>query len=322
MIVRSNLKNLPEYIHIDGDNYIFLHRPNGCGKSAVVHSIECALTGLVADAAGRDIKSRTYIHTLANGPEAKVEVLLDGMAHNGKKPRYHNVVADAMAAISGTGTALIQYMLEHGSRFDDVETSVSLDYASWDKWGAAEGNVRRALLRIQRAAGNALRKARAEVKDARTILKYGEMDGLREVLASALVAEDEAKALKKACDEAALTWLKEVTRAAPHGAIQFFFLGKEVRLGLRGKGPVPSGAETVECAIHLAALTREPEESVYILPDRAYDSQRLAHLLRLLRMIPAAVVIAQSPILPDDYDLEKFWVKVDVDIHITTGSNR
>jgi len=323
MIVRSNLKNLPEIIDIPESRYIFLHGPNGCGKSAVVHSIECALTGLVADAAGRDIKSKAYIHTLANGPEAHVEVFHEGVAYNGRKPRYHNVVADAMAAISGTGTALIQYMLEYGARFDDVPSGVSLDYPSWDKWVAAEGSERRALLRIQRAAGNALRKARAEVKDAQTVLKYGELDGIRDLLASALVAEGEAKALKQACDEAALAWLKEVTQVAPHGVLQFYFgKGSEVRLGLKGKGPVPSGAEMVECAIHLAALTRKPEESVYVLPDKAYDPQRLAHLLRLLRLIPAIVVIAQSPILPDDYDLEKFWVKVDVDIHITTGDNR
>lgn len=313
MIIRSNFKNLPPTVRIEEGNYIFLHGPNGCGKSAIAHSVEYALTGQIADAAGRNIKSKAYINTLAHEPTAEVEVLLDGMAHNGTRPRYNNVVADAMAALTGSSTALVQYMLEYGSRFDTTETTVALDYPSWDQWVAAEGSVRGALLRIQKAAGASLRQARAAVKDLKTVLKYGESEGVRDMLADALRAEAEAKALKKACDDAAIEWLKQVTQFAPHGAIQFYF-GSEVRLGLRGKGPVPSGAETVECAIHLAALTRKHEESVYVLPDRAYDPHRLAHLLRVLRMIPAAIVIAQSPIMPEGYVLNAFWVKVDVDV--------
>lgn len=311
--IRSNLKNLPPVGRIEESAYIFLHGPNGCGKSAIAHSIEYALTGHIADAAGRDIKSKAYVNTLANGPEAQVEVVFEGRPHTGSNPRYLNVVADAMAAITGSGTALVQYMLEYGERFDDVETTVALDYPSWDKWVAAEGNVRRALLRIQKAAGASLRQARAAVKDLKTVLKYAESEGVRDMLADALRAEVEAKALKKACDDASIEWLKQVTQFAPHGVIKFYF-GSEVRLGLKDKGPVPSGAEMVECAIHLAALTRKPEDSVYVLPDRAYDPKRLAYLLRILRMIPAAIVIAQSPILPEDYDLEKFWVRVDVDV--------
>jgi len=313
MIIRSNFKNLPPIVRIEEGNYIFLHGPNGCGKSAIAHSVEYALTGHIADAAGRNIKSKAYINTLAHEPTAEVEVLLEGLAHNGTRPRYNNVVSDAMAALTGSSTALVQYMLEYGSRFDDVGTTVALDYPSWGQWVKAEGNVRRALLRIQKAAGASLRKARAEVKDLKTALKYGESEGVRDMLADALRAEAEAKALKKASDDAAIEWLKQVTQFAPHGVIKFYF-GSEVRLGLVGKGPVPSGAETVECAIHLAALTRKPEESVYVLPDRAYDPQRLAHLLRILRMIPAAIVIAQSPIMPEGYDVEKFWVKIDVDV--------
>ena len=312
-IIRSNLKNLPPIGRIEEGSYIFLWGPHGCGKSAIAHSIEYALTGHIADAAGRNIKSKAYINTLANGREAQVEVCFKGVPHNGTRPRYDNVMADAMAAITGSSTALVQYMLEYGKRFDDVETTVALDYPSWDQWVKAEGSVRGALLRIQKAAGASLRQARAAVKDLKTVLQYGEPEGERDMLASALENERSAKTLKKACDETALEWLKQVTRAAPHGAIKFYF-GSEVRLGLYGKGPVPSGAEMVECAIHLAALTRKPEESVYVLPDRAYDPNRLAHLLRILRMIPAAIVIAQSPIMPEGYALEKFYIKIDVDV--------
>jgi energy-coupling factor transporter ATP-binding protein EcfA2 len=240
MIIRSNFKNLPPIVRIEEGNYIFLHGPNGCGKSAIAHSVEYALTGQIADAAGRNIKSKAYVNTLAHEPTAEVEVLLDGMAHNGTRPRYNNVVADAMAALTGSSTALVQYMLEYGERFDTTETTVALDYPSWDQWVKAEGSVRGALLRIQKAAGASLRQARAAVKDLKTVLKYGESEGARDMLADALRAEAEAKALKKACDDAAIEWLKQVTQFAPHGAIQFYF-GSEVRLGLRGKGPVPSG---------------------------------------------------------------------------------
>jgi len=322
MKIRSNLKNLESSVlcpsgtlTIEGSmptRYIFLQGPNGSGKSAIAHSIEYALTGLVVDAAGRDIKSKTHVNTLANGAEASVQVEFDGVTHTGSKPRYENVIADAMAAITGSGTALVQYMLEHGKCFDHLDTGVSLDYPSWDKWVAAEGSVRLALLRIQKAAGASLRMARANIRDAKTVLKYGEVPGIKEMLADALKAEAEAKALKKECDTATVEWLKKATSqadlesdAAP--VLKFYFIGNEVRLGLAGKGPVPSGAEMVECAIWLARMTRNTPNSVYILPDRAYDPDRLAHLLRVLRMTPAALVVAQSPIRPSEYDVEKFW---------------
>ena len=314
MQIRSNIKNMDAeatFTVAEGSmptRYIFVHGPNGSGKSAIVHSIEYALTGLVADAAGRNIKSKAHVNTLANGAEASVQVEFDGATHNGKKPRYNNVVADAMAAIQGSGTALVQYMLEHGQCLDATDTGVSLDYPSWDKWVATEGSVRKALLRIQKAASKALSKARAEVKDARTILKYGEMDGIRELLASALEAEAEVKELKKACDAAAVEWLRRAWVPISRHGLRFFFIGTEVRVGLTGHGPVPSGAEMVECAITLAALTRDLDSSVFILPDRAYDPVRLSHLLRVLRACPAALVVAQSPILPDEsYNLHKFW---------------
>ena len=325
MRIRSNIKTMDAeatFTVAEGSmptRYVFVHGPNGSGKSAIVHSIEYALTGLVADAAGRDIKSKAHVNTLANGAEAHVEVEFDGAIHNGKKPRYNNVIAEAMAAIQGSSTALVQYMLEHGQCLDHIDTGVALDYPSWGQWVANEGGVRKALLRIRKAASKALSKARADVKEARTVLKYGEMDGIRELLASALEAEAEVNVLKKACDAAAVEWLKEATArvarasdAAP--VLKFFFIGNEVRLGLAVVGgPVPSGAEMVECAITLAALTRDPDSSVFILPDRAYDPDRLAHLLRKLRMIPAGLVVAQSPILPSEsYDLRKFWEVVDV----------
>ena len=39
MIIRSNFKNLPPIVRIEEGSYIFLHGPNGCGKSAIAHSV-------------------------------------------------------------------------------------------------------------------------------------------------------------------------------------------------------------------------------------------------------------------------------------------
>tara|TARA_R110000824_G_scaffold23246_13_gene83712 strand:+ start:15459 stop:16454 length:996 start_codon:yes stop_codon:yes gene_type:complete len=320
MQIRSNFKNMPAVLnvvtHVGAPAYLFLRGDNGSGKSAIVHSVEWALTGLAADAGGRDIKSKSYVHTLACGTEAKVEVKIDNRLYvGGDHPPYHNVMSEALAAIGGSSTALVDYLLAHGSALDEIETDVSLDYMSWENWVKSEGGVRRALARIRKAASSSLSKARAEVKEAKTVLKYADVTGVREILVSALKAEKDAKRLKNMCDAAALSWTKQVSAYVAPDYLQFHFGKNEVRLGLKGNGPVPSGAELVEAAIHLAKATRDPSTSVYVLPDRAYDPSRLSHLMRLLRMIPAVIVIAQSPIEPDEsYDYQKFWATVDVSI--------
>ena len=312
--IHSNLKNLTHPLVVDSP-YIFIKGDNASGKSAIVHSVEWALTGYVADAAGRDIKSSTYVDTLACGPSAEVEVVMgNGTRHTGKNPSGSNVIADTMSALTGTSTALVSYMLEHGAAYDGLPVDVTLDYSSWDHWVKVEGSVRAALRRIQKAASKALSKARGDVREAKIVLKYGELPGIREMLASALTAEAEAKSLKGAVDAAAFQWLQ---RVAPHISplLRFYFIGKEVRIGLNDPeaGPVPSGAELVEVAIHLSSATRDPATALYVLPDRAYDTERLAHLLRVLRTTPCLMAIVQSPIDPhQDYALSKYWSVLEV----------
>lgn len=312
--IHSNLKNLEHPIVADS-SYIFVKGDNASGKSAIVHSVEWALTGYVADAAGRDIKSSTYVNTLACGPEAEVEVVMDnGTRHTGKKPSGSNVMAETMSALTGTSTSLVSYMLEYGASYDGLPTDVTLDYPSWDHWVKVEGSTRAALQRIRKAASNALSKARAEVKNAKIVLKYGELPGIREILASALTAEAEAKALKGAVDAAALQWLQRVAPSVSP-LLRFYFIGKEVRIGLNhpNAGPVPSGAELVEVALHLSGATRDPATALYVLPDRAYDKGRLAHLMRILRTTPCMMAIVQSPIAPhQDYDLAKYWSVIEI----------
>ena len=320
MRVVSNLKNCST-IAPEGQ-YVFIEGRNASGKSAVVHSIEYALTGLISDAAGRDIKTKQYVDTLACGPEARVEVTVsqDGArsTHDGKKPKYCHVMHGALVAIGGSSNALIDYLLEHGENYDDIQTDVALDYGSWGEWKGHYGE-RKALQKVRSAAGKALRKARAEIKELGIALKYTDTPDIRAMLASAKRHEASAKELKVSVDRAAREWAEAIAPAVVGRAhalvpLRFHFRPSEVRLGLLDGGPVPSGAEMVEAAIGLAYATRDPSTAVYVMPDRAYDPERLAKLLRVLRTVPCAAAIVQSPIAPDTstYDFTDFWSHVQV----------
>ena len=323
--IRTNLKiakgQLRELHEPDGQ-HLFVHGPNASGKSALVHSIEYALTGVVTDAAGRDIKQQQYLDTMANGHKAQVEVIVstDGAlsTHDGKNPRYEHVMHDAFKAISGSGNALIDYLLEWGTSYDDIATGVSLDYASWEDWSGLYG-TRGALRKVKTAARKALAAHRAEIRDLKATLKYVEDPSVQAMLATALKNEKAAKELEGQATKAAREWVEAITPAVvgmayPLIPLRFHFLPKEVRLGLQSGGAVPSGAELVEAAIGLAYATRAPESAVYILPDRAYDPDRLAGLLRALRYVPCAAAVVQSPILPntDTYNYVDFWSHYDI----------
>jgi energy-coupling factor transporter ATP-binding protein EcfA2 len=322
--IRTNLKTTVDYeTHEPDGQYLFIHGPNASGKSALVHSIEYALTGVVTDAAGRDIKQQQYLDALANGPTAQVEVIVstDGAlsTHDGKNPRYEHVMHDALKAISGSGNALTDYLLEHGESYDDKVTGVSLDYPAWSEWEERYG-TRSALKGIKTAAGKTLRAHRTEIRELKVALKYLDNSVLRSALASAEKDEETAKKLLTRVTVAIQEWVEAIAPAVvgmayPLIPLRFHFLPKEVRLGLQSGGAVPSGAEMVEAAIGLAYATRAPGTAVYILPDRAYDPDRLAGLLRILRYVPCAAAVVQSPILPntDTYNYVDFWSHYDID---------
>jgi len=320
MRVDSNLK-IRSSVAPEGQ-YVFIQGDNASGKSGIVHSLEYALTGLISDAAGRDIKTKQYVDTLACEPEAQVEVTVsqDGArsTHDGKKPHFCHVMHTALKAISGTSNALIDYLLEYGENFDDIQTDVALDYGSWDKWRDHFGE-RKALQKVRSAAGKALRSARAEIKELGIALKYADSLDIRAMLVTAKKNETNAKGLKAEADRAAREWAEVIAPAVVGRArvlipLRFHFRPSEVRLGLLDGGPVPSGAEMVEAAIGLAYATRDPSTAVYVMPDKAYDPQRLAKLLRVLRTVPCAAAIVQSPIAPDTsiYDFTNFWAHVRV----------
>jgi hypothetical protein len=276
---------------------------------------------LISDAAGRDIKTKQYVDTLACEPDAFVEVTVsqDGArsTHDGKKPWFCHVMHTALAAIGGTSNALIDYLLEYGENFDDIKADVGLDYVSWDKWKEHYGE-RKALQKVRSAAGKALRAHRAEIKELGIALKYTDTPDIQAMLATAKKNEASAKGLKVAVDKAAREWAEAIAPAVVGRAhvlvpLRFHFLPNEVRLGVLDGGPVPSGAELVEAAIGLAYATRDPSTAVYVMPDKAYDPQRLAKLLRILRALPCAAAVVQSPITPDaSYDFTDFWSHVRV----------
>ena len=78
---------------------------------------------------------------------------------------------------------------------------------------------------------------------------------------------------------------------------------------------VPSGAETVILAVALAASLFDPEDCLFIYPDKAYDPHTLAGMMRVARTLPAcAGVFIQSTIMPEGYDPASFgWDLVDLD---------
>ena len=322
--IRTNLKTNVDYeTHEPDAQYLFIYGKNASGKSALVHSIELALTGMVTDAAGRDIKRQSHLDALANGPTAQVKVTVstDGAlsVHDGKSPRYCHVMYDALKAISGSGNALIDYLLEWGTSYDDKVTGVSLDYESWDRWESLYG-PRGALLEITAAAGNALRAHRVEIKELQIAMKYHDDPDVEAVLVSAKENEKRAKDLLGKVTKAARAWVEAIAPAVvgmahPIVPLRFHFRPTEVRLSLPAGGAVPSGTEMVEAAIGLAYATRSPDSAVYVLPDRAYDPDRVARLLRILRYVPCAVAVVQSPILPntDTYNYADFWGHHDVD---------
>jgi len=320
MRVDSNLK-IRSSIAPEGQ-YVFIQGDNASGKSGIVHSLEYALTGLISDAAGRDIKTKQYVDTLACEPEAQVEVTVsqDGArsTHDGKKPHFCHVMHTALKAIGGTGNALIDYLLEYGENFDDIKADVILDYDSWDKWKEHYGE-RKGIQKVRKAAGTALRKARAEIKELGIALRYTDTPDIRAMLATAKKNEVGAKELKVKADRAVREWAEAIAPAVVGRAhvlvpLRFHFRPNEVRLGVLDGGPVPSGAEMVEAAIGLAYATRDPSTAVYVMPDKAYDPERLAKLLRVLRTVPCAAAIVQSPIAPDTtvYDFTNFWAHVRV----------
>lgn len=319
LLIKTNLKNTSPTYETEHHRVLVMGK-NGSGKSAIVHTIEYALTGFIMDAGGRDIKAPGYLDTMARDAHAAVQVdLLQAdrviERHDGKKAKhtgYDHVMYDALQVIGGSSTALVDYLLVHGTDYDELPVEVSLGYDGWDRWVTTEGSVRAALLRIKQTTSKALSATRAKIKELKCALKYvtdsylytERADELEERLRGEVAAEAKTKELKKDLDAAALAWVKEVCPRVEEGAqcagfdLKFYFVRKEVRLGLRGCGPVPSGAEMVEAAMGLAYATRDEARAVYILPDRAYDPERLGHLLTLLARIPCIVAVVQSPIAP------------------------
>ena len=316
--VVSNLKNSTPVTTEFDSKYVLFKGHNGSGKSRLVHGVELGAFDCVVDAAGKDVKSKSHLNaTLTDDSEAEATVFTEP---NGGGPWTH-VMDECMKAMSAGTMGLCRLLLRQLK--DDIP--LELDYAGWDAFVSHHGSYRAALLEMEATTNKALRAHRAKVKELETVRKYLTNEGERAAMdALATEAAEKAKkaaALHKGTQAAMRRFVREVApgieaqmkRWVPeHIRPRLHILGNEIRLGT-DKGAVPSGAESVILAMGLAATLFQPEESIYIFPDRAYDAKTLGAVMRVARTIPCYGMYIQSTVYPDDYDAKDLgWHTVDL----------
>lgn len=252
--IESNIKGsgvheLPEA------RQIHLYGRNGSGKSAIVHSIEYALTGVVGDIAGRDVKRGSYLESMTpqNGP---VRVHLDPQPDK----TYINVMFNIMAVLRGSNTALVEFLAnEYSPR-------------KYIRWKAKRKRVT---------------QIRAKVKallDERGVLQKYALKDACDAVARELVDLDADLMAAKAEEREAFAEVLEqiegpIRQKLRDAGLEIADLGNEWRLCLKGAGSITSGAEQVYAAVLLGLLVYPVEDSLYVLPDRAYDQYSLAEIL-------------------------------------------
>ena len=310
--VRSNLKGTrPQDFQ---SAYVLLLGKNGAGKSRLAHAIELALCGQAVDMAGKDVKLKRRLSQMVASSELvkDVEVAVemnDGRYYEYGKQRfyrYRNVIKECMDAMIGSGDAFYRFLLEHSSE----DWPVKLDYPRWDAMVTQHGSYRKGLLKMEETLRKSVTAHRATLKELNIVLKYHRSE---DILADKEVAENDLKSaqglLKQVQDrirsfgrriadvveKKAYRWMPVKTRRLrivdmPDGDVCVCF----------NADLVPSGAETVILAMALAAVLFDPDDSLFILPDKAYDANTLARIMRVARTLPVgAGVFIQSTIEPD-----------------------
>lgn len=327
--INSNLKGMKETLRFEAEHVLLLGK-NGSGKSTVAHAIELALTGAAADMAGKDVKLKSRLrHLLPAYYEEDSNLFACAVMGNGYQydygkyrfAPYKHVIKECMDAMTGSGDAFYRFVLEH--TLDEME--IELDYPLWSQMVAQHRSHRHALLAMEANLRKSLTSHRATVKELGIALKYHRTE---EIMADKVQAEravEDAKALlvevqkrmrsfgRKVADALQarmVRWVPDDGKTPaivdmPDGAVSVCFENNFV----------PSGAETVILAVALAASLFDPEESLFIYPDKAYDPVTLAGMMRVARTLPAcAGVFIQSTIMPEGYYPPDFgWDIVDID---------
>ena len=319
--IKSNVKG---FVDVELEvPYALLMGRNGSGKSAIVHSAELACFGALYDAAGRDVKSKALVQHIAAPKEMLFSQVdfLDGSSRlwPNNFTDMRNPLHEAMEAMAGSTHKLMEYILRHAD--EDIEVELSFPY--WASAVRSHGGYRQALLAMYTDCSASLRKHQATAREVKIAQKYVQTPELDDKAQQAEEAIAQNKKLLAEIKERMVEMVQgliptienRMLRYTPEEmpSAQFTWIGKELRLGF-GNRPVPSGAETVALGMALAAaVDHEHAHHVWILPDRAYDAKTLGNIMRVLRNIPARMVLVQSTVLPDGYDHNAMgWETVEV----------
>ena len=281
--------------------YNLIYGRNGSGKSSIIHSIELGAFDTAFDAAGKDVRSKSDLQFLApRGDKLFCHLTVDGeeIDWGDRSDRFDNVIAMAMRALTGGHSTLVEFLLTY---IDDDDHPITIQAQGWEARVKHHGSYRKALLEMMKSTSASLRNHQKRFRELGTILEYIEDNGLEpyfienewKSLESQIA---ELKLLKSQIDAEALIFIKgcfdaverSINNYLPHeiGTAEFIEHGGKIRLSLAG------GA---------GALLSGPR-SLFILPDRAYDSRTLGLVMRSLRSIPCAGVFVQTTVLPEGYD--------------------
>ena len=299
-------------------NYVAFIGRNGSGKSASVHSLELALFSKAFDASNKDVKQKKRLNMMAEGCTVFANARdSETIHHLGEDTQYLNAIQLAQDAMSGGTLALARFICKHMKYAERPDLDIEVAHPHWEEISGKLGVID-ALLALEPVVNKSLRHYRDKLKETEVATKYINHAPDKLALGAIMLeAKERAEACKQAASDikAGLTtialytvdeWLtKSMGRWIPDGMGEpvFHFDGTNLVLGFKGR-PVPSGAETVCLAVALAAVLLPWDESIFIYPDRAYDSVTLGDIMRVARTLPAAGVFIQCTSEPVNYDAE------------------
>lgn len=298
--------------------YVAFIGRNGSGKSSYVHSLELALFSKAFDASNKDVKQKKRLDMLAKGRTVFANVRdAETTHHLGTDTQYLNAVQMAQDAMSGGTLALARFICKYMKYAERPDLDIVVDHPHWreivDKVG-----VHDALLKLEPVVNKSLRHYREKLKETEIATKYITHEPDKLALAVIMLdAKERIEACKRAADDVKKGLIstalyvvdecltKSMERWIPDGMGKpiFHFDGTNLVLGFKGR-PVPSGAETVCLAVALAAVLLPWDKSIFIYPDRAYDSVTLGDIMRVARTLPVAGVFIQCISEPVNYDAE------------------
>ena len=301
--------------------YVAFVGPNGAGKSSHVHSLELALFGAAFDASNKDVKQKKRLYMMATGGQVFASArdsVYSTTHHMGAGTEYLNAVKMAQDAMSGGTLVLARFICKHSPRAPRPNLGIEVAHPHWEEVLGKLGVID-ALLMLEPVVNKSLRHYRDKLKEVEIATKYITHEPDKLALASIML---DSKERIEACKQAAsdikqglITIALELTDDTPMrfdikrwlpdemGEPEFHWDGTNLVLGFEDR-PVPSGAETVCLAVALAAALLPWDKSIFIYPDRAYDSVTLGKIMRVARAIPAAGVFIQCISEPVNYDAE------------------